>query len=600
MNLVNELAYDGRLNEWIDAQAAKIVLRYYNRESLYFTKPAGLHIDSRAHIAALSKVGRSKSGSAQLMKNFETACSHFMRGGHQSTQLPDPPLSDSVINPEVAREVVAGARKEGFRFVVVLDGLDLLEITRAYRRRFELLSNQAIELTTSNKRVGFATVLVMRTTTVFNVIKTEFFDAFQSTDIEFFHLSSPRLIDVLDARLTHIATEVRQLVAEGFESWEVRGLNDHLDRFRKFLFELESEEGYSKEARPSFIDALENIQGSNVRAKVHMLQYKYYEFLTRERPGGIGYQAVETLMKAGRRFPPVPYRYSAAKEGVERSLWHKQKYDSRFIPSLFRYPFVSVGLGRALQRVRISDRRWTAELDYVLLGARLAQVLDLQQRYLTRVHRLKGREVSSEMVVGDIIEFLNAAFGYDKSCLLAALEEFFEYQLIDFRNANLRPQSEVMEDNEVVCLRKLTLIVENLINGIAYLNMSAMRLPVARAAFSEFENPFVRAESYEEEYDKLEAWVAAKWLNSVAMARLIQFVNRKQEIALVERGQTKVLQSGFNRDFLDYAIGHGMFELGDRVLSRVSTQLDASVDSVEEHVVQHALGELDRYEKRWR
>ena len=599
INLANELSYDDNLIDWIHSQAAKIIIRYFNKTSFYFNKSDVLSVDIYSHFNQNVLPHENKRKASRLRSELDTAVRHFTRGGHPKTRLPDPPLSPSVITPEVAAEVVAAARMEAFRFIVVLDGLDMLEITKAYRSRFERLSQQAMELISTNKRNGFATLLVMRTTTVFNVVKTEFLDAFDSTDVEFFHIGSPDLKRVLDTRIQHIGNEVAQLVSDGHESWSIDELDTHLANFQTFLQNPDASDE-EEDGGPSFLDSLEQIQGSNLRAKMHMVQYKYFEYLSRQAVTyRARYHAVEALMKAGRRFPPVPYRYSMTRDGCIRTIQHKQKYDSRFVPSLFRFPYVRSGRPKDIQPLKIAKDIWPTSLDYVLLGVRLGQFLEWQQQYYVDRFELEPSDVPSEMLVGDVVQLMEKSFGYNRVCCMAFLEEFFEFQLIDFRNSHIVPQSAVIEDNEIVCLSKLRLLLDKLCADIAYLNMAAMRLPLPEAAFRNELNPFVRAASLEEEYDGLDFWMAVKWMNSVAMVRLIRFINRQQEIGL----HNKITESGFftetEKDLVEYVISKGLFLFPSVIERSVTQQLDVTVKSVSDEIVKSATQQLESYIEAW-
>ena len=327
INLVNQIGYDERLVDWIQAQAAKIIMRYYSRGSAYFRKPLTLAIDTHSHFATNVYPRKNKRETVRTKDIMANAELLFYRGGHPESGIDDKPISDTLISSECASEVVAAARLQGFHFVVVLDGLDVLEITRSYRDRFDSLIDQTFQLANSNKRNGFALVVATRSSTLSNILKREYHDTYAQAIGEEYLVEPVKLRDVLRKRIAYIVKEVPILSRRTNPGWKIDDIDTHMSGFEEFLAQNDPLHG----AAPNwqFVDTIQQVQGENVRAQMQMVQFRYYEYIVKRNQRRLPYHAVEAMLKAGRRFPPIAYRYSFDGSELVRSNWHHQKYDSR-------------------------------------------------------------------------------------------------------------------------------------------------------------------------------------------------------------------------------------------------------------------------------
>jgi hypothetical protein len=599
VNLVESIGYDDRLNAWINAQSAKIILRYFNDGSKYFSKPPQMHIDVDSYFREKVLPTKNKKERAEILRKLAAAKDHFFYSGHSETDLAEAKISEETIPNEVAQYVVAAARHQGFHFIVVLDGLDVLEITRAYRDRFDKLMSKSLELASTTERTGFALLLVTRTNTLRMILRHDYQDTYEQTEMEEITVQGMPLLKIIELRLRHLETEIIKMASGGVVDWKIDDIRQHLGEFKKFLHEKELIHG--KRSEEEYLNLLEELQVENVRAKMQMLQYKYYDFLTKRHVASprAPYQLVEALMKAGRRFPPIAYKYVLERGVLIRTIWNRQKFDTRFFPSVFRFPFVS-GRFAPPQRGahKLDGELKGANIEHVLMGIRILQFLRAMSKYYN-----DGQDSDRNAVhisVEELCECLKFAFDYEPSFVLRMLEEFSEYQLLEFQNPNLYATSRRLEDNEMVCLPKLDHMLNHFIYDIAYLNMAGMRVALPTWAFTAKAEPYFQAASYDEATDPLPAWVSAKVTNVSGLVRLLDAVNRLQEQRF--RKRLKDCQDT-KQEFLeifDIAEEDGMFSfmyfLRDEVIKQFYLALKGI--SMPGHLME-AVGNIRRYIADW-
>ena len=600
INLVNKMGYDNALMEWIHSQAAKIIMRYYNQSSLYFKKAPSLAIDVQSHFVSnvLPRKNRKERGAITAMMN--KAQQVFHRGGHPSSGIDDEALDQSLLSGECASEVVAAARLKGFHFVVVLDGLDVLEITRAYRSRFESLVNQTFQIANSNKRNGFALIVATRSNTLRNILQREFHDTYSQTISEEYEVKPVPLKSVLKKRIAYIKREIVDICNKTSCAWRVNDVDSHMDEFERFLAGSDPLQGASSSWQ--FVDTLEQMQGDNIRAQMQMVQFRYYEYFVKRNKGRLPYHAVEAMLKAGRRFPPIPYRYFFDGTDLIRTNWHHQKYDSRFFPSLFRFPFVSGSVPRARDRVKLQGDLTGITLEYVLLGVRIIQFAELWQREVQEQIARREHPMRDEIVVGEFCDLLEFCFGYRRPAVIAALEELSEYQVLEFRNPNLNVSSVNVEDNVVVPLPKMRHLLKQSMSDVAYLNMAAMRIPLPDSAFGRNVSPYFQAASYEEDDDDLLQWVACKVMNAVGLLRLMTELDRRQQELIASRIRDQAIDSDdfwitlINRARKDKVVGfaNGISDAIIKQCELAITGMNASNEDLRRFQLQ-----LEAYETSW-
>jgi hypothetical protein len=564
INLVEDIGFDKKLFNWINAQTAKIVMRYYDRNSLYFPKARKHHVDVDNYIANNLYTRKSKPERRRLKRQYEHACTIFREGGNRASTIREEAISEQLIPPAIAIQVVAAARSAGFRFIVVLDGLDILEITKAYRARFNILTQQSMELANSTKVNGFALLVVTRTSTLNTVLRAEYHATYDQASFERYIIQAVSLPKIIQTRLRYIVSEITAMHSAGDVTWSVEDLRDHIKEYNDFL--NRPERIYGDPAEEPFINFLEKIQGSNNRAKMQMLQYKYYDFFARRRvvKGQYhAYQLIESLMKSGHRFPPIPYRYSVYDGEQNRTTWHTQKFDSRFLPSIFRFPFNSALKHGSKQHVTFDSVLEKSKLENVLLGLRILQVVDAHDHYNRKKQRLvNGGVVSNRVTVGELARVLKKYFNYEEGLTHRMIDEFVEYQMIEYHHPNLLVASNRQEDNEIVALPKLGFLLNRFIHDLAYLNMAAIRIPLPRGAFDvgSDQKPYFRAISYEEPKDGLPAWVAGKLCNATGLVRLLKWIDERQEPEVRSRIAENEGKHGEWCDILKIAIERGLHD----------------------------------------
>ena len=194
-------------------------------------------------------------------------------------------------------------------------------------------------------------------------------------------------------------------------------------------------------------------------------------------------------------------------------------------------------VARGRQQVRLEGDLRGVSLDYILLGVRLVQFLEVWQREMAEEVARHEAPARDAIGVGEFCDFAVWAFGYKRAIVMAALEELCEFQIVEFGNPNLNVPSRSVEDNVVISLPKMRHLEKHCLFDLAYLNMAAMRIPLPDSAFDGV--PYFHAASYEEDEDELVVWVWHKVTNALGLLRLVTEVDRGQQALLASRIQAE-------------------------------------------------------------
>jgi hypothetical protein len=599
LNLVDSIGYDDKLVSWISAQSAKIILRYYNRLSRYFAKPHGMSVDVDEYMREKIYPYKNKRTIREIERSLDRAKEQFFNAGHLESDLSEQAISEEIIPTSLAEYVVAAARHSGFHFIVVLDGLDVLEITRAYQERFDKLITKSLELASTVERNGFSLVLVTRTNTLRMILRHDYQDTYEQTEMEEVTVIGVPLLKIVDLRLKNIERETAEMVKVRAATWRTDDIHEHIQEFDSFLHEKEIIHG--RESDEKYITVLEDLQGDNVRAKMQMLQYKYFDFLMKRRTTSqrAPYHLVEALMKAGRRFPPIAYRYVSEKGIVLRAIWHRQKFDSRFFPSLFRFPFISGRYTRTDAHRTEGADLVEPQIDYVMVGVRILQMLRAMVIYYES--HGQGSHELSYIAVDELCDYLAFAFNYDRGLVLRVLEEFSEYQVLEFHNPNMYTTGRRLEDCEILCLPKLDHLLNHFLYDIAYLNMAAMRIPLPPSAFTAKGEPYLQAASYDEVDDPLPLWVSAKITNVCGLLRLLAIINDQQQLLFARKmAQLGESESDMLRIFSIAEEKVEMFSFIYFLRGEATKQMYLALNGIhQEAVLNETVRRVRRYMEQW-
>ena len=141
--------------------------------------------------------------------------------------------------------------------------------------------------------------------------------------------------------------------------------------------------------------------------------------------------------------------------------------------------------------------------------------------------RRDSGNLTSPLSVGDLCR-LCELFDYPKKLTSELAQEFAEYECFQLRGSDY-PMAEAMHRFEIEPMPKMRALLDRFIFDIGYLNLAAMRVPLALESFG-YGPSFITAATLDEEGSSVFAdWVCAKLLNPISVFRFLNAANQKQE-----------------------------------------------------------------------
>lgn len=541
LDLVKSFPPTNDLIKWIYAQTAKIVLRYYDSRSKYFTtKPIDvssypIEQEMSHYIGSLpNDLPRSELDAWIRMKD--------VFWGRATEQ----PLTETLVSEHVARYLFQYFLRQGFKFIVILDGFDKLEATHIASNKFQYLIQSVLHLGSSTEPIGFPLVVVMRTNTLRSFTLGTTYRRFPNTQT--FCLGTPELTEIIEKRIVYLTREIKNLaIARG---WPTDDWPKHLEHFVDFL--KSSDDGRN------YLDTLNNVFNLNRRAQLQVVQLAYFDYIgilqQEKRIGDKQYRLVEAMCKVGYRYPPRHYQYTSRRGKIERDVGDDLGFDNRFLPSMFSYPVVDNG--------DENDFRYT-DFD-VLMFLRVTQFV--------RSHDRNGHATSEQdLAVYEVMNFMEWMFGYDRELVKKLIAELIEFEII-FAYGGYSEFERDLSNMRIGSLPKLYYVLDRYINDIAYLALSLMRAPIG--PFVQSEAQFV-AISHADEGADLEHWIATKCLNAISAFRLMRDLNQLQKAQF--QMNLPVVQSKKKRypDLLQWFMASNPFEFDAQMKSNLFQELSA-------------------------
>jgi hypothetical protein len=576
-------------------------LRYYDHKSDYYD-----HAHPKKPPIIYEQFDRSLR---RVISRFPKLENRYLRkavhmGNIFQTKTPggktkDEPLSPSLVPHELGRMVFDVARDAGYSFIVVLDGLDILEATRAEAERFRTLRSQALNMAHGHDPIHFQLVAVTRTNTLREIWpdldRHTPYTAGRDIAVE---LAAVDLDGILDKRISYLTRKVPQLAQEkGWLEKDWPGLLDDwpsiLVRFREFMNE--------KDGELSRLDTMRTIYEKNKRAQVQGIQYAFSDFLRRGTPRP--YRLIEALMKAGHCVPPRHYYYLS--KGLlkwDRTKGTNDRFDNHLLPSVFVYPYMEASSG--IQEVEAIPCRSSA-----LLGVRVLQLLYAhEKRVATQTRKV------SRLSLGEVKKICSKAFGYTEHVVGLAIEEYEQFELVELISPNFAVLDSA-DQLEVALMPKGRQTLEHFIRDVTYLNLSAMRVPLRPEVLRGVTEPFFTAATFETRSQEVRTtleirpvflkWISAKITNSVALVRLLSALNEEQREAFDSNCSTieKEIGDRLSRTLRVAIDGDdrvaGIFGIMQSISSGVPNQLHLVWLSLDEADRQECMRAIRAYSKRW-
>lgn len=498
VNLSRDRNFGDDLSHWYQAQASKILLRYYEKASLNGTANGQRRIDFidplRRWAAELPDQQRTTT-IEKLERLIDSFCGHGT----------DNPVTPAVIPANIAERIFSIGRQQGLKFIIVFDGYDNLDCDRLSRSRFRNVSKNLRTLVSTPTRSGIAMLVVCRTETLAQVANAWSL----STDrgISAVRLEPSPFYDVVINRVDRLI-EWLDLGEAGSQAPETNFEARTLCLDFKNHFIQRYDEGYYTELIALF--------PSNNRACVQMLSAEFAAFISDRRNVG-GYRLIEMLTLAGFSYPPVIYDYFVSQEDVLICNYNPDEgvipYDTRFLPVITRPPVPKKGRN-------IRPGRFFGP-GSIFHGIRLLQFVKLVQQ--------TGGGSDIGVTIACLKSSLFQLFGYHPVVTTMACYELEVYGCIKInREYHERNQS---DDDEIVLMPKGNQILVSTLWDPAYLNLCSTRTIIPRELlkidFFQISEPFNRAKGAERQR-LVGNWAANKVSNSLGLLRMMYDTNEKQ------------------------------------------------------------------------
>lgn len=495
LNLVDDFGDNQDMIWWIYAQATKIILRYYCKDSNRFDKRS-----RKSPIDVVGPIGEYIQRQAfealrlQTMKELQEILDVFVYNDA------DEPISPSLIPKILARQVWDIAARAGYSFITVLDGLDRLESTSDSYRKFMDLITQLHKLVGSSETFPSSFVIVCRTKTAEALANAQSFFPFESNDIPRLEVGEVGFRDVLDRRIDFFLS---QMHAERNKPGDFAGANgDQLKGFRTYI---------EKDIRDF------SIFGKNMRASMQTVQVRHKEYVRFGLGGGDhhDYRLVESCIRMGWKYPPRIYKYEFTPENQTTVPYtcipFENAIDNRLLVSVFSYPYIDYK----------NNPKYAPDFKFTLLGLRILQLAKVSDD----LHASKM--IRKRITVEFLCDLLTECFSYAGKISRTVLREFSEFELLNVDHELLVDTNVPIPTSEVSITAKGRHILDRCVSDVAYLSLCAMRIPMRSSVLVNDKGfPFFTARSYPS--SNLSGWINAKVINSINLFKLLEHLDARQ------------------------------------------------------------------------
>lgn len=560
LNLVTNFGPENNLPNWIAAQATKVLIRYYdkNQKSRKPGSKPPIEIDFIEHLKSF--VRDKYSDDQKRQDKLADTVVEMMRVFRD--QEYEKLFSEDLVPSVLGNEVMRYAREMGYSIIVVLDGLDRLDVTRAAKDKFDWLCRQVDQIGKAYESLGYALLVVSRTKTL-NSTHCIFSDPYRQNNQRCMRTGTADLTEIVSRRINIIQSEVASHAAK--LQWDLNDWPTHILEFEQRL----TQKGESN----SYLAGLSQYLGEERRAQMQMVQYDYMDYL--ESKHSRAYVLIEYLTKAGKRYPPCYYSYQKDNDEnwIHAGNAEPTPFDSKFFPTIFSFPRLYDGT---------IDNPTHPHL--IIAGLRIAQVLKGFAELLAEVD---NPQVHDHIVAYELAAICQKMFDYPKSIIYLMLEEFAEFGLVDLNGGNF-PLPNNPDQYKIVVTPKLRYLIETIIYDIAYLNLAAMRTPVARDVVSreKHTHTYFRAESLDGKRQSIgkdgfiSDWIFTKVVNSVGLLRVVRYINTAQKSVYREKlpsleGRERIIFDKALRGIGQEKIG--IFDVAKEMENRIIAQIDSAL-----------------------
>lgn len=517
INLIRDFG-DGtndNISDWIKAQIAKIVIRYYDSNSEYHTisRPE-LEADYQALLYNFVENGRM-SRKDRYFEQCDVLIDRLQR-------LDDDEQIDPQWMPRLLINEVYRKAKSIFNIVVVIDGLDLLTETQTAREKYEHRRKAITKYLTDDSPSDCFNLLFVRPKTLEQLSElqehiqsnTQFNSSLWSRE---YRVTSCSARSIFYKRIEYLSKadcpyNISTSALRKFEDFVNSEQSDVRNREGEFLtwFQLIGE--LAKDNARSAVQALSavsNVIDEYANSHSSKSQPKKYHF-------------IEHAMLGASFFPPISYSYSAGAkhddsekdpELVRSINQDAGRYDTVFVPSIFNFPYP--------QGVSTADFFGDSTLKNYLLPLRILQ-------FISHAEQLPN----NRMRLDYLIDILETVYGFNNSSIIAVLEELSETEVIDIEPITDNFSHWYIPFYSACLTVKGHRILNQFLLDLSYLTLSFITTPLPHSVCRNFE---LGSPKLQPAHD----WIKIKVVNGLAMLSIIEQANL-DTLAYVERNYSKI------------------------------------------------------------
>lgn len=487
------------IQRYIGAKLLKIILKHYCRNSKYNMSFFVSQIKQKIYdIPYVEDFFKEK-----LINKFYTLVAKFHN--NQSWEGSYDSFDETLI--DIMYNVLD---INGYKTIFIIDNIDLLDKSNNRIEKFHFYLKQIKEQVIPSLRTNGVFIITYRSNIHSYLTKQIAASGGRIFATYHYRLNVVEFEKIFSRKEELLFERISSLGQIKSRNWDLSDWPEQLLAFRYFIMSASE-----SKSMPDYLNFLETSFGCNNRAKTQMIQLLYQAFILSSN-NKISYKFIEYLFLAGNRFPPkvFHYKYVSDKLFLDKA---EKVYDNIFVPNLFVYPY----------HHNLTNFSIPYSQSYLLIKFRIIQLL-----LCASLNCLKK---ASRIKVDDITSLLKKSFNYDERIILLCLDEFFELELIkieDEDNISLVSKNTQIEITQRFMSffselsnaenKEKTINYFNLFNGIAYLNLCAMRVDVACNAISDkgifFSTPYDTITISKQQ--TLE-WLMRKLVNSVLLMKYI-------------------------------------------------------------------------------
>ncbi len=562
------------IEKYINNKLIKVILKYYCRYPKYQFEFFIQEVKELINTIPIDEYFKR-----QISYNFNRFVNLFHNFGSDFEVTED--LFDPIIH-DIVYEIL---KKRGIKIVYILDNIDLLDKSKNRIKKLNNFLTQIKDSFISNLCDKGVFIITYRNNLHNLITKTINANA-KIAWTKYYSLEFIKFNEILETKLIVIEYRVEALGKSRLRKWDLSDWPEQLNDFIQFMEEVSNSSSIEE-----FLNFMEESYSNNNRSKTQIIQLLYHAFIMNYKNRS-RYRLIEYLLLAGHRFPPKLFYYELVNNKLE--LYKTEKtYDNIFVPNLFVYPYSE---DSGILEVSVSKT-------YIFLKLRLIQIIV----GLVQKNSIENKDI----LIKDIVYYLNTLYKYDKEIILQCIDEFCEIEFLQLNKDNgdfiakignkvsLKPKfinfifGKLYNISDISNGERNLKFNPKIFNDIAYFNLCAMNVLATKNSFNEKNFPIFHSMPYDEidtSHENFMKWIKCKILNSVVLIKYLKEVEKYENEHCADL-------IDINDDFIDILTNTPSYT--DLFLKNISKQVTKIIESLDinektklEHEIQNYFSKI--------